>query len=113
MNIEIKERFMKSWEKHFPGSELPIACFYSDELNNVEFPNAPKPNSKGYTCIFSQIAPVRKGRARAFNMENLGCFGNFLPFGFDTEVTEGAKNYICNVERVKKSYDHVDSMYSE
>ena len=59
MNIEIKERFMGAWEKHFPGSELPIACFYSDELNNVEFPNAPKHNPKGFTCIFSQIAPVR------------------------------------------------------
>ena len=111
MNIEIKERFMEAWEKHFPGSELPIACYYSNELNNVEFPNVPKPNSRGYTCIFSQIAPVRKGRARAFNKENLGCFGSFLPFGFDTEVTEEVKNYVCNVERVKKSYAHLDSMY--
>ncbi len=46
MNIEIRECFMEAWENHFPGSELPIACFYSNELNNVEFPNAPKPNSK-------------------------------------------------------------------
>jgi len=111
MNIEIKERFMEAWKKHFPGSELPIACYYSNEINNVEFPNAPKPNAKGFTCIFAQIAPVRKGRARAFNKENLGCFGSFLPFGFDTEVTEEVKNYVCNVERVKKSYDHVDSIY--
>ncbi len=111
MNTEIKERFMEAWEEYFPGSELPIACFYSNELKGVEFPNAPKPNPKGFTCIFSQIAPVRKGRARAFNKENLGCFGSFLPFGFDTEVTEEVKNYVCNVERVKKSYDHVDSMY--
>ena len=111
MDIKIKERFVKAWGKYFPGSELPIAGFYSNELNNVKFPNAPKPNSKGFTCIFSQIAPVRKGRARAFNKENLGCFGSFLPFGFDTEVTEEVKNYICNVERTKKSYDHLDSMY--
>ena len=27
MKIEIKERFLEAWEKHFPGSELPIACF--------------------------------------------------------------------------------------
>ncbi len=111
MNIEIKKRFMEAWEKHFPDSEPPIACFYTNELNGVEFPSAPKPNSKGFTCIFSQIAPVRKGRARAFNKENLGCFGSFLPFGFDTVVTEEVKNYVCNVERVKKSFDHVDSMY--
>ncbi len=58
MNIEIKERFMEAWKKHFPGSELPIACYYSNEINNVEFPNAPKPNAKGFTCIFAQIAPV-------------------------------------------------------
>jgi len=111
MNIEIKERFIEAWAKHFPGCDLPVACFYSNELNNVEFPDAPKPNAKGYTCIFSQIAPVRKGRARAFNKENLGCFGSFLPFGFDTVVTEDVKNYVCNVECVIKSYKHLDSMY--
>ena len=111
MNIEIKERFIEAWEKHFPGCDLPIACFYSNELNNIEFPSAPKPNAKGFTCIFSQIAPVRKGRARAFNMENLGCFGSFLPFGFTIEITEDVKNYVCNIERVKKTYAHVDGMY--
>ena len=111
MNIKIKERFIEAQANYFPGCDLPIACFYADELNTVEFPDAPKPNAKGFTCIFSQIAPVRKGRARAFNKENLGCFGSFLPFGFDTEVTEDVKNYVCNVERVKKSYNLLDSMY--
>jgi hypothetical protein len=37
--------------------------------------------------------------------------GQNNPFGFDIRVTEDVKNYICNVERVKKSYDHVDSMH--
>ena len=40
MNIEIKERFMEAWKKYFPDCELPIASFYSNELNNVEFPNS-------------------------------------------------------------------------
>ena len=111
MNIEIKKRFTEAYEKYFPGRELPIACFYSDELHNADFPNAPKPNAKGFTCIFSQIAPVRKGRARAFNMQNLGCFGSFIPLGFDTRVTEEVKHYVCNVERFKKTCEHVDSMY--
>ena len=111
MNIEIKERFMEAWEKHFPDNELPIVCFYSNELGDVKFPDHPKPNKKGYTCIFSQIAPVKQGRSRAFNMENLGCFGSFLPFGFDINLSEDVKNYICNIERVKKSYDHVESIY--
>ncbi|MEA2116474.1 MAG: DUF169 domain-containing protein, partial [Thermodesulfobacteriota bacterium] len=111
MNFEIKERFMAAWEKHFPGSELPIACFYTDELGDVKFPDHPKPNKKGYTCLFSQIAPVKQGRSRAFNIENLGCFGSFLPLGFDINLSDDVKNYICNIERVKKSYDHFVSMY--
>ncbi len=112
MNIEIRERFVAAWEKYFPGSELPLVCFYSNELNGVEFPDHPKPNKKGYTCIFSQIAPVKRGHSRAFNMANLGCFGSFLPFGFDINLSKEVKNYICNIERVKKSYEHVESMYT-
>ncbi len=87
-------------------------CFYSDELKNVEFPPKPKPNEKGYTCIFTQIVPVRRGKALAFNKENLGCFGSFLPFGFDTVVTEEVKYYTCNIERSIKSYKHLDNMYA-
>jgi len=111
MNITIKNRFMESWDKYFPSRELPIVCYYSNELGNISFPNRPKANRKGYTCIFSQIAPVRQGRARAFNMENLGCFGAFIPLGFESKVSDDVKNYICNIERVKKTYDHVDGLY--
>ena len=71
MDLEIKESLLEKWEKYFPGSELPIVCFYTDELNGVEFPKMPKPNKRGHTCIFAQLAPVRKGRSRAFNIENL------------------------------------------
>ncbi|OEU67072.1 MAG: hypothetical protein BA863_02030 [Desulfovibrio sp. S3730MH75] len=111
MDIKIKDRFMEIWGKYFPGSDLPIGCFYSDTLDGVEFSARPRPNAKGYTCIFSQLATVRKGRARAFNKENLGCFGSYLPLGFDSEVNEDVKNYVCNIERVKKSYDYFTSMY--
>ena len=111
MDIETKERFVAAWEEYFPGNELPIVCFYSNEIGEIDFPEHPKPNKKGYTCIFSQIAPVRHGHSRAFNMENLGCFGSFLPFGFDINVSDDVKNYFCNIERVKKSYAHVESMY--
>jgi len=50
---------MESWDKYFPSRELPIVCYYSNELGNISFPNRPKANRKGNTCIFSQIAPVR------------------------------------------------------
>ena len=53
MDLAIKGKFVEKWDKYFSGNELPIACFYSDELNGADFPKAPKPNKRGYTCIFS------------------------------------------------------------
>ena len=111
MDLNIKKSFINAWEKYFPGCDLPIVCFYTDELNNVEFPDKPKPNPNGYTCIFSQITPVKRGKSLAFNKENLGCFGSFLPFGFDTELSDDVKGYICNVECGSKSFEHLESMY--
>jgi len=52
--MKIKADFLDKWSKYFSGSELPIACYYDDELNGVEFPDVPKPKKQGLTCIFSQ-----------------------------------------------------------
>ncbi|MBW1788620.1 MAG: DUF169 domain-containing protein [Deltaproteobacteria bacterium] len=112
MNLEIKETFLKKWEQHFPGSELPIACYYADEMKDADFPDAPKPNKKGYTCIFSQLASVRRGKARAFNSENLGCFGAKMNLGFDkSDITDELTDFLINVERYKKTREHVRRLY--
>jgi len=79
---------MTTWDKYFPGNEFPVVCFYSNDLGDVGFPARPKPCKKGYTCIFSQLVPVKRGRSRAFNMENLGCFGSFLPFDFNINLSD-------------------------
>ena len=81
MEPEIKKRFIEKWGKYFPGSELPIASFYADVLDDVEYPDAPKTN-KNFVCIFGQLTPVRRGKARAFNQSNVGCFGASGMFGF-------------------------------
>jgi len=57
MDIVIKEEFMEKWNKFLPGEELPVACWYADEIGDADFPAKPKPNKRGYTCIFSQLAP--------------------------------------------------------
>ena len=112
MDIEIKERFLEAWEKYFPGSELPIACFYANDLNNVAFPNAPKPNRKGYTCIFAQIAPVRKGRARAFNKENLGALDPSARTRFKPHLLTFSApwpKFLSMLENMDKSFLATDS----
>ena len=46
MNLDIKNDFIEKWGKYFPGNELPIGCFYSDDLNDAEFPNAEARNAE-------------------------------------------------------------------
>jgi hypothetical protein len=115
MEIEIKRTFVEKWDKYFSGSELPLACFYSDELHGAEFANKPKENKKGYTCIFSQLAAARAGKPRAFNQDNFGCFGATGTLGFSTkaptkkEIAEMV-DFLINEERFKKSEEHVMAM---
>jgi len=112
MNLDIKKNFLEKWEEHFPGSELPIVCYYTDELYGEEFPKAPRPNKSGYTCIFSQLAPVRRGHARAFNAQNLGCFGARPTLGFEkSEVSDEIMDFLINVERYKKTPEHVYTLF--
>lgn len=87
MDLETKKEFIEKWKKYFPGSELPIATFYSHSLDGVEYPDAPK-TSKNFVCIFGQLTPVRMGESRAFNQSNVGCFGASGMFGFSDPQTQ-------------------------
>ncbi len=114
MDLKIKTRFIEQWRKYFTGSELPIACFYSEDLKGAEFPDAPQPNKQGLTCIFSQLAPVRKGRARAFNQDNLGCWGSKSLLGFThARDDDHTIDFLVNVEKYKKSPAHVRAMHDD
>ncbi|NLV30297.1 MAG: DUF169 domain-containing protein [Acidobacteria bacterium] len=86
MDAKTKALFIRKWEKYFPGSEWPLACFYSDSLCGAEPAPMPRPSDKGYTCVFGQLAAVRAGKPLAFNGENLGCFGAIGTLGFSANA---------------------------
>jgi hypothetical protein len=110
MDIEIKKEFIDKWGKYFPGSELPIAAFYADVLDGVEYPAAPK-TSKKYVCIFGQLTSVRMGKARAFNQGNIGCFGAVGMFGFsDSQMLQEMGNnydFLVKEEKFYKTAEQV------
>ena len=93
---------------------LAIHHYYSDELNGADFPKASKPNKRGYTCIFSQLAPVRSGKPRAFNQDNFGCWGAAATLGFGKEPTPEDMghmvDFLINVEKSKKTEAHALGM---
>ena len=114
MDAKIRTGFIGKWEKYFPGSELPIACFYSDSLCGAEPAPLPKPGDKGYTCVFGQLAAVRAGNSRAFNGENLGCFGAIgtLGFSINTPTQEEAAylvDFLVTKEKFYESAAHVEA----
>ncbi len=93
---------------------MRIACYFSDTLNGVDFPEKPKENSKGCTCIFSQLAPVRAGKARAFNQDNLGCFGATGQLGFVIpELDDFYVDFLTKQECFKKNRYYVERMIED
>ena len=111
MDMDLKHRFLEKYAAYFPGCELPLVCYYADELRDAEFPAPPKENPRGYTCFFSQLAPVRRGKIRAFNPENLGCPGAAETLGFPKPQTPQALDemveFLTQVEKFKKDRERV------
>ncbi|MCT4615937.1 MAG: DUF169 domain-containing protein [Marinifilaceae bacterium] len=111
MEIEIKKDFLRIWKKYFPDCEMPLAIYYSNDIDNVEVTPAPKENPHGYTCIFAQLNKVRNGQARAFNASNIGCFGGIGTLGFaPVKVDDKMIQFLTKVECFKKSESEVIQM---
>jgi len=82
MDMEIKERFLRLWEKYFNGAELPIVFYYVDEPGGVDVVKPPS----GHRCIMADLSKVRAGKSLCFGAESIGCFGGKRYLGFSDEV---------------------------
>jgi uncharacterized protein (DUF169 family) len=82
MDIKLREKFLRLWEKYFNGAELPIVFYYADEQMGAELI---KPSS-GHRCLMADISKVRRGKSICFDAESFGCFGGKRYLGFGGEV---------------------------
>jgi hypothetical protein len=64
MDLDLKQRFLERWEAYFPGAELPIAFYYTDEVGRAA---AAEPKGRG--CLICELAPVRQGTPLQFDVE--------------------------------------------
>lgn len=106
MDIQLKEHFLTHWARYFPGADLPIAFFYSNELEGAQLPDAPT----DHRCVILDLGKVRKGETLAFERENLGCSGGKRYFGYKIELRPDFEYFLsCGIpgkiegERYKKS----------
>jgi len=106
MDVKMKERFVRLWERYFNGAELPITFYYANKAKGVE---VVKPYS-GHRCIFADLSKVRKGKSLCFGAESIGCFGGKRYLGFSDEVMPDFEYFLSygipgklEGERYKKS----------
>jgi hypothetical protein len=106
MDETTKKKFLDIWNRFFPGAELPIVCYYTDDPKRLE--TAQKPNSQ--YCVIGQLNAVRRGAVVAFNVGSIGCSGGKRYFGYKEPLRENFEYFLsCGIpgelegERYKKS----------
>lgn len=103
MDITLKEKFLHLWRKYFPGANLPVTFYYTDEEPG-------EPVTKGNHCVIGDIFNVMEKGERTFTNETLGCFGGKRYLGFSTALMPNIEYFLsCGIpgkmegERYKKS----------
>ena len=82
MDAQLKQQFMTRWEKYFPGAELPIAFFYTDD----ETWNKQTGMGSGTHCVIENIGRVREGKPLVLDLESTKCGGGKRFLGFSQEL---------------------------
>lgn len=106
MIIGIKNQFMENWGKFFPGAELPIIFYYTNEEGHGE--RAQKPDV--WKCVICDLGRVRKGKSVYFNIDAVSCGGGKRYFGFSDDIMPDFEYFLsCGIpgkvegERYKKT----------
>jgi hypothetical protein len=82
MNKNLKDQFMGQWKEYFPGAELPIVFYYSDDDGNAEIVKKPS----DHVCAIGVLNKVRKGKSLCFNADSIGCFGGKRYLGYSNQI---------------------------
>lgn len=113
MGTETTQAFLQRWSHYFPGAELPIALWYSDDPGDVPQP----PKVSGWSCFIGQLAAVRKGTDLSFTVEHVGCGGGQTYLGFAHALRPNFEHFLSygipgkmEGERYKKDPDTVSQL---
>jgi hypothetical protein len=116
MDMELKERFLSLWAKHFSGAQLPICLFYSEDDSYQQFLLP----VKGRMCMIGQLATVFRGQDMAFVGETIGCPGGRRYLGFTQALMPNFEFFLsCGIpgqlegERYKKTPELVRDFMKE
>lgn len=111
MKPEQKTFFLERWNRYFPGAELPIVFYYSQDAASAD----KAAMSPGLHCFVSELVKVRKGESLAFDVDAISCAGGKRYLGFAQELRPDFDYFLsCGIpgevqgERYKKTPALVD-----
>jgi len=113
MNTQLQARFVANWDKYFPGADLPLAFFYTDDPGNSEI----APPSQTHRCMICDLAKARRGTPLAFDAAGAVCSGAKRYLGFRQQLMPNFNYFLsCGIEgqmegeRYKKSPEIVEQL---
>jgi hypothetical protein len=105
MDINIKQRFLDLWSLYFPGADLPIVFYYTDDPTGAELVAKARTH-----CFIDDLEQVRAGRSLCFDVKGIGCRGGRRYLGFSQTLRPNFEYFLsCGIpgelegERYKKT----------
>jgi len=112
MDVALRRRFANRWRRYFPGAELPIAFYYTDDADRA----GATPPEQAARCIICDLAPVREGASRRFDVDTVRCPGGRRYLGFEARLRPNFAYFLsCGIpggmegERYKESPELVEA----
>ena len=116
MDDQLKQDFLEKWDRYFPGAELPLTFFYSNDRSGAELV-VHQENSQSHNCIILDLARARKGEALCFDGKDALCSGAKRYLGFAEGLRPNFEYFLsCGIpgelegERYKKSPEIVTEL---
>lgn len=116
MDPDLKDTFIRLWEKFFPGESLPITFEIALDSRNVQ---AAKSTEK-WRCFICDLAKVRNGNSLAFDATSITCRGGLRYCGYQHERPQNFEYFLSygiegklEGERYKKTPEIVDAWQQE
>ena len=113
MKPGLREKFMESWDRYFPETELPIAFYYADDAQSLK----PYRISENRHCFIGDLQAVRQGQTLCFDTKSLACFGAKRYLGFTQNLMPNFEYFLsCGIpgklegERYKKTPELVKEL---
>jgi Uncharacterised ArCR, COG2043 len=105
MDTQFRRRFSGLWSEYFPGADLPIIWYYTDDERHRD-----TAQPSGAQCVIFELAKARSGQSLYFSADTTGCSGGKRYLGFSQKLRPGFEYFLsCGIpgemegERYKKS----------